>query len=1149
MQLRQTSLDDKYRLEDGQIFLTGVQALVRLPMLQRAMDAAAGLNTAGFVTGYPGSPLASFDVQLRQAKELLEESGVRFQPGLNEDLALTSVWGSQQGEARGDSKYDGVFALWYGKGAGLDRSGDALRHGNLAGSSKHGGALLLLGDDHRAESSSVTHNAEYTMVDFMMPLLNPADIEELIEYGLFGIALSRYSGSWVGLKCMHDVVESAASVHISSHPRQWQMPEDFTPPLGGLSLRYPDTPIAQEARLHHFKVEAIRAFARANGIDKALWRDASSSFGVVTTGKTYLDLMEAIGELGLTEERAMDLGLAIYKVGMPYPLEPQGARAFCEGLSTVFVIEEKRSLIEAQLKDLLFNDPGAPTILGKADAQGRSLLPSSGALTSGEIGIRIGKLLLERRDDAELRERLRLLEERALETVIPFSPMERRPSFCSGCPHNRSTVVPEGSRGGAGTGCNYMVMWMDRGSVGYTQMGADGVNWIGEAPFSNRDHVFQNLGDGTYSHSGLLAIRATIAASVNITYKILFNGVVAMTGGQPHDFGLTPAAIARQVLAEGVRKVVVVTDDPSRVKSAGDAIPGGVEVRHRDELDDVQRQMREIKGVTVIVYDQMCATEKRRLRKRKQLVDPPKRAFINHLVCEGCGDCGVKSNCVSILPRETEFGRKREIDQFSCNKDFSCTDGFCPSFVTVHGGELRKAEAVGVDLKDELPSPPQASLDRPYNIVLTGVGGTGVITLAAILGMAAHLEGKGCATLDMMGLAQKGGAVTSHVRIGATPSNVRAARIPVGAADVVVGCDILALASHEPISTIGHARTAVLVNTNEVMPGDFARDRDLEFPTQALRKRIEAASGADNVVYIDATRHAMHAVGDTIGANTFLLGMAYQRGLIPISEEAIARAIEINGVAISLNKAAFTAGRLAALSENESVPGLDEKQGVEAFDLPGLVAHRGAFLREYQNENYAARYRDFVEEVRQVEERRVPDSTALSFAVAENLAKLMAYKDEYEVARLYANGTFEEDLKSRFAGSYRLEFSLAPPFLAPRDKRTGELKKRSYGPWVFTMFKVLARLRGIRGSALDPFARTEERRTERKLIQDYRGTISEILKDLNLDNHAIAVEIASIPRDIRGYGHVKDKSIRNAQERQVRLLEDYRGAGFRAAAE
>ncbi|GEO16695.1 indolepyruvate ferredoxin oxidoreductase family protein [Microvirga aerophila] len=1148
MQLRQASLEDKYLLGDGQVFLTGVQALVRLPMLQRSMDTAAGLNTAGYVTGYPGSPLASYDVQLRQAQMLLADNGVRFQPGLNEDLAMTSIWGSQQGEVRGDSKVDGVFALWYGKGAGLDRSGDALRHGNLAGSSKHGGVLLLLGDDHRAESSSVTHNAEYTMVDFMMPLLNPADITELIEYGLFGIAMSRYSGSWVGLKCMHDVVESAASIHITSAPRQWQIPGDFEVPPGGLGLRYPDTPLAQEARLHHFKIDAVRAFARANRIDRPVWKQPSSRLGIVTTGKTYLDVLEALDDLGITEERANELGLAMYKVGMPYPLEPQGARAFCEGLETAFVVEEKRSLIEAQLKDLLFNSPDAPAVIGKTDEEGRAILPSSGVLSSNQIGIWIGRLLMAQCDDAQLHGKLRMLEDREAGKVIPLAPMDRRPSFCSGCPHNRSTVVPEGSRGGAGTGCNYMVMWMDRGSVGYTQMGADGVNWIGEAPFSNRDHVFQNLGDGTYTHSGLLAIRATVAAGVNITYKILFNGVVAMTGGQPHDFELTPAVIARQVLAEGARKVIVVAEDTSRTRHEG--MPEGVDIRHRDELDQVQRQLREIKGVTVIIYDQMCATEKRRLRKRGQLADPPKRAFINHLVCEGCGDCSAKSSCVSVLPRETAFGRKREIDQYSCNKDFSCTDGFCPSFVTVHGGELRKADVVENGVAVHLPRPPQLPLDRPYNIVLAGVGGTGVITLAAVLGMAAHLEGKGCAILDMMGLAQKGGAVTSHLRVAAAPSDVRAARIPAGTADVVLGCDILALASHEPISTIGYDRTVVLVNTNEAMPGDFARNRDLSFPGQALRKRIEAASGQANVTYVDATRQAMQSVGDTIGTNTYMLGIAYQRGLIPISEEAIERAFEINGVGVALNKAAFRAGRVAALSgPAEHAAEAGGRTGVDEFDLPALISHRESFLTDYQDGSYAARYRDFVDEVRRVEQSRAPGSTELAFAVAESLAKLMSYKDEYEVARLYTGGEFEQDLKSRFAGSYRLEFSLAPPIFARRDRTTGELKKQSYGPWIFSVFKVLARLRRLRGTMFDPFGHSAERRGERALIEEYRQTIAHLLKDLAPANHATAVAIASLPKGIRGYGHIKEKAIREARDKQAQLLEEYRGTAYPAAAE
>jgi indolepyruvate ferredoxin oxidoreductase len=1145
MLLRDVSLDDKYRVSDGQVFITGVQALVRLPILQRQMDAEAGLNTAGFVTGYPGSPLASFDVQLRQAQGMLAEAGVKFQPGLNEDLAMTSVWGSQQGEVRGESRYDGVFAFWYGKGAGLDRSGDALRHGNLAGSSHHGGAVLLLGDDHRAESSSVTHNAEYTMVDFMMPLLNPSDIDELIEYGLFGIALSRYSGSWVGLKCLHDVVESAASINMTSSRAPWVVPSDFKIPPGGLGLRFPDTPLAQETRLHHFKLDAVRAFTRANAINRSVWKTPSSRFGIATTGKTYLDVLEALDDLGITRERAEDLGVAVFKIGMPYPLEPQAAREFCAGLQTVFVVEEKRSLIEAQLKELLFKDPAAPSIIGKTDDRGAPVLPTSGVLTSNQIGIWIGRLLLKQADDLDLRHKLKALEDREAGKILPLLPMERRPSFCSGCPHNRSTVVPEGSRGGAGTGCNYMVMWMDRGSVGYTQMGADGVNWIGEAPFSTRKHVFQNLGDGTYTHSGLLAIRATVAAGVNITYKVLFNGVVAMTGGQPHDMVLTPATVAQQVLAEGVRKVVVVTDDPTRYGAA--PMPSGVDVRHRDELDDVQRQLREIEGVTVLVYDQMCATEKRRLRKRKQLDDPPKRAFINHLVCEACGDCGKKSNCVSILPRDTEFGRKREIDQYSCNKDYSCTDGFCPSFVTVHGGSLRKAQTPKVSqavADPPLPAPP--SLDRPYNIVLAGVGGTGVITLAAILGMAAHLEGKGCALLDMMGLAQKGGAVTSHVRIAQTPASLRAARIPVGTADLVLGCDLVALASNEPISTIGKHRTAVIANTNETMPGDFARQRDLEFPTAGLRKRVEAAAGADNVTYLDATRRAMLAVGDTIGANTYLLGLAFQRGLVPLSLEAIERAFELNGVGVPLNKAAFHAGRVAALSSMEPI---GYEKALEPLSLDALLNHRQAFLTSYQSRNYADRYLAFVEQVRRAEQRIVPGSERFTFAVAESLAKLMAYKDEYEVARLYTTGEFERDLKANFSGEYRLEFLLAPPIMAKRNKITGEAKKRSFGPWILKAFKLLAPLRRIRGTVIDPFGYTGERRLERALIDEYRTMIDECLKDLRPSNLETAVALAKLPNDIRGFGVIKERSIEEVAKVREKLLQEFGAAPYAIAAE
>ena len=761
------SLDDKYDLAQGRIFLTGVQALVRLPLVQRRRDRLAGLDTAGYVTGYRGSPLATYDLQLTRARKWLEAEGVRFQPGLNEDLALTSVWGSQQAEVRGDGRHDGVFALWYGKGAGVDRSGDAFRHGSNAGASRHGGVLILLGDDHRAELSSAVHASEFSMLDFNIPVLNPADIKDILDFGLLAIPMSRFTGSWISLKCNHDVVESGGSILVDDHHPSWALPKDFTPTPDGLNIRIPDTPLAQERRVIEGRLPAVKAFARVNGIDRTVFKPAGARLGIVTTGKTYLDVLQALEDLGLDSARAAQRGLALYKVGMPWPLEPVGIRSFCVGLETVICIEEKRALIEPQLKDMLFGEGTVRRILGKLDENGQPLFPATGTLSSNRIAIEIGRRLLALRGDQALERQLEELATREAPRDSAVLPFARKPYFCSGCPHNRSTVVPEGSRGGAGTGCNYMVMWMDRRSDGYTQMGADGANWIGESPFSNRSHMFQNMGDGTYNHSGLLAIRACVAAGVNITFKILYNDAVAMTGGQGHDGPLSVDSIVRQVLAEGVRKVVVVADEPRR-----HAAIAGASVSHRDEIDAVQRELRDISGVTVLIYDQMCATEKRRRRKRGLLPEPQRRVFINHQVCEGCGDCGVKSNCVSILPRETAFGRKRMIDQHSCNKDYSCIDGFCPSFVTVEGGRLRRAPAVPQG-SDALPEPALPALDRPYGIVLSGVGGAGIVTTASVLGMAAHLEGRGCTTLDMMGLAQKGGAVTSHLRISRDPERAR----------------------------------------------------------------------------------------------------------------------------------------------------------------------------------------------------------------------------------------------------------------------------------------------------------------------------------------------------------------------------------------
>jgi indolepyruvate ferredoxin oxidoreductase len=1143
------SLDDKYDLSKDRAFLTGVQALVRLPMLQRRLDGASGLNTAGFVTGYPGSPLASYDVQLRAASGALGAHGVTFQPGLNEDLAMTAVWGTQQVEVRGESDHDGVFALWYGKGAGLDRSGDALRHGNLSGSSPHGGVLLLLGDDHRAESSSVPHWSEYSAMDFGLPFLSPANIRELLEYGLYGIALSRFSGSWVGMKCTHDIVESAASVRLDQLDRPFRTPADFVPPPDGLHLRLPDTPLAQEKRMHGARLPAVRAFLRANPLDRTPWQPATRNLGIVTSGKTWTDLLEALRELGIDRDRAMELGIGLCKVGMTWPLDPDSIRGFCRGFRRILVIEEKRPFLETQMRALLYAERDAPVIIGKQDEGGREVFPAWGVLTAQPIASEI------RRQLATLG-LLDMVPAAAESQAAPSmgqgnAPLLRRPSFCAGCPHNRSTVVPAGSRGGAGTGCNYMVMWMDRGSLGYTQMGADGANWLGEAPFSRRDHVFQNMGDGTYNHSGTLSIRAAVQAGVNITFKILHNGVVAMTGGQAHAEALTVAAIARQVLAENVAKVCIVADDPSR--HAGADLPEGASLHHRDDLPAVQDMLARTRGVSVLIYDQMCANEKRRLRRRGKLPDPPRHAVINADVCEGCGDCGMVSNCVAIMPLETPEGRKRVIDQSTCNKDFSCVEGFCPSFVTVEGGRLRKSRFAAVEPAelDDVPLPEPAALDVPFNLVLAGIGGTGVITLSSILGTAAHLDGRGCVTLDMMGLAQKGGAVTSHLRFSAAPEDDLAGRIPEGRADAVLGLDLLATVAADTLETVAAGHSRIVVDTAEIMPGDFARDPNLDFPGRAARQRLEsAAGGAGRIEYLGARAQVLERLGDAMATNAFVLGYAWQRGLIPVSLPSVRMAFRLNGVAVDMNDRAFHEGRLAALGR---VPALraDTPAGNEPLDA--LIARKVALLTAYQNAGYAARYAGFVARVRAAEAaalRHDPgDAEALAFtrAVAGNLARLMAYKDEYEVARLFTDGTFAAQIARQFEGDVTLHLNMAPPVLARRDPGTGRLRKRRFGPWMLKAMHLLAPLRVLRGTAFDPFGYTAERRMERDLIRSYRADIDSCLAVLGPETISTAIEIATLPAAIRGFGHVKEAAIHRAQARRVALLAQLRapqgGAG------
>jgi indolepyruvate ferredoxin oxidoreductase len=1149
MALAAVSLDDKYVLEKGRVYLTGTQALVRLPMMQRQRDTAAGLDTGCFIAGYRGSPLGGLDQALWSARRFVEKNRIHFQPAINEELAATAVWGSQQLNLFPGAKYDGVFALWYGKGPGVDRSGDALKHGNAAGSSRHGGVLLLAGDDHTCKSSTLPHQSEYAFMDACIPVLNPAGVQEMLDLGLYGWSMSRYSGCWIAFKTIAETVDSSASVEVGPDRIEIALPSDFEMPPGGLNIRWPDPPLDQEYRLHKYKLNAALAFARANRLDRVVLDSQHPRFGIVTTGKSYLDVRQALDDLAIDDAHAAEIGIRLYKVAMSWPLEREGIRRFAEGLQEVLVVEEKRAVIEDQLKEQLYNwrSDLRPRIIGKFDENGDWILPSNGELTSTRIARVIAERIARFHTSPRIAERLAFLQaaERQLaDNVVPFY---RTPYFCSGCPHNTSTRVPEDSRALAGIGCHYLAQFMDRSTATFTQMGGEGAPWIGQAPFTETPHVFANIGDGTYAHSGVLAIRAAVAAKVNITYKVLFNDAVAMTGGQPIDGGLTVSAVTRQLAAEGVRRVVVVTDEPDKYPPSND-FAAGTAVRHRDDLDAVQRELRDIPGVTAIVYDQTCAAEKRRRRKRGRFPDPAKRVFINDLVCEGCGDCSRTSNCLSVIPVETEFGRKRAIDQSSCNKDYSCIEGFCPSFVTVHGGALRKPTSG--DLSEAglpgLPEPASPDLDRPYGILVTGVGGTGVVTIGALLGMAAHLEQKGCTVLDMTGLAQKGGAVYSHVRIARTPEQISAVRIAAGAANLLLGCDLVVSASADALSKLRHGYSRAIVNSHQTITGDFTRDPDLAFPGHEMQHSIARATGADGAEFLDATRLATGLLGDSIASNLFMLGYAFQRGLVPLSAAAIERAITLNGVAVEFNLDAFRWGRRAAIDpalvEARAAPATVPASHQLSETLDQVIDRRIAFLTDYQDAAYAARYATRVRQVRNAEAECLPDETELTAAVARSLFKLMAYKDEYEVARLFTETDFLKRLADRFEGPHKLNFHLAPPLLGDRDPRTGHLRKRSFGPMMLPVFRALARLRRLRGTPFDIFGRSEERRLERRLITNYQALVDEILARLSPANHSVAVELAALPLEIRGFGHVKEANLARAKEKETTLLARFRSA-------
>jgi indolepyruvate ferredoxin oxidoreductase len=1144
--LHDVALDDKYDLSKERIFVSGAQAVIRMLLMQRERDRLAGLRTAGFVSGYRGSPLGGFDQQLWRAKKHLAKSDIVFQPGLNEELAATAVWGSQQTELLGEGKYDGVFGVWYGKGPGVDRSGDVFRHANLAGSSKNGGVLAMMGDDHMAESSTVAHATEFLFVDTMIPILNPAGVQELIDYGLYGYALSRFAGTWAAIKCVKDNIESTASVDATLDRVKIVIPE-FDMPPGGLNIRVEVDQLGQEARLHEWKRTAASVFIRENKLNQIVFSGGrKAKIGVITVGKSYLDVRQALDDLGIDEARAARLGLRLFKVAAPWPLDYDHIREFAEGLELIVVVEEKRSLLEVQVREHLYGTANQPVVVGKRNERGEWLFPAKAALDPNDIAVALGERILRvsgpSEDIAAKVSRLKQYQAMLADTKDIGS---RAPHFCSGCPHNTSTVLPEGSIAGAGIGCHFMAMWMDRSTIGFTQMGGEGAQWIGQAPFSKRPHIFQNLGDGTYNHSGSLAIRAALASGANITYKILYNDAVAMTGGQPHEGGLKVDEIARQVRAEGVERIAMVSDEPE--KFAAMSLPSGATIHHRDDMDAVQRELRDLAGVTALIYDQTCAAEKRRRRKRGTFPDPDKRVIINELVCEGCGDCGVKSNCVSVQPVETEFGRKRRIDQSSCNKDFSCVNGFCPSFVTVHGGKLRKAEgkAGASDALEGVPAPRVYPLDRDgWSSIINGIGGTGVVTIGNILGMAAHLEGKGTGLIDMAGLAQKGGAVFTHLRIAKSPEDIHAIRVSAGKADLILGGDLVVSGNKKVIGAVREGQTIFVANTAEIMPGEFTRSPDFSLPTERVKRAIRKAAGEENAHFFDASSTAQALFGNSVGANMFMLGFACQHGGLPVSTEAVERAIELNGEAVAMNIAAFRWGRRAA-HDPAAVKRLVEQASRPvkpiAETLDDIVARRAEFLNAYQDTAYAQRYRDRMEAVRRAEERAVPGSTALSIAAAKSLFKLMAIKDEYEVARLYTDGSFAKQLGAEFASYERLEFHLAPPILG-RKGSDGLPKKSTFGPWMMTGYRILARMKGLRGGFLDIFGRTAERKMERALLAEFEADLDMVARELAPHRLDAATALASVPQTIRGYGHIKEANARKAAAERTRMIERFRAA-------